>query len=218
MISTPASSAAQEQPLTLSQQLKGYTSPSSHLSNTTSLFHLTKNVPQGLPGDRLELPLVHMSTCNIYNYTAVKAHLRLHSFPDSASTLHVDNHGTLRKGEHAFDLGVWDNYHWSIRTKEREQEGSWWVASSFPEQTQRELLPSSKTNGRKNVNAWHMGISEVAWRHVGRVIKVCMYAQLRKAHLISLSGLLLFVRIHIGRATLIMCYVNWTVVCYNIPH
>lgn len=46
------------------------------------------------------------------------------SFSEAASALHMDNHGTLRKGEHEFDLGVWDNYHWSMRTKEKEGRGA----------------------------------------------------------------------------------------------
>lgn len=32
----------------------------------------------------------------------------------------MDNHGALRSGEHEYDLGVWDNYHLSMRTNEEE--------------------------------------------------------------------------------------------------
>lgn len=63
----------------------------------------------------------------------------------------MDNHGTLRKGEHEFDLGVWDNYHLSMRTKEKEG-GELMGGRQFP---------SSPTNGR--IKLWHMGISEAAW-------------------------------------------------------
>lgn len=114
--------------------------PLPHLSNTASLFHLTQNCPIRTPRRRAGATIsAHVNMQHLQLHCCESplkvAQLSRHinsdkSLSESAPALHVDNHGTLWKGEHEFDLGVWDNYQWSMRTKGGGRGADGWRAVS----------------------------------------------------------------------------------------
>lgn len=110
------------------------------------------------------------------------------SLSESASALHQDNHGTLRKGEHEFDLGVWDYYHWRTkdRVREREGDGGEWMGGMQLSRTDNiscyPILPLTQGENayRWSVSMWHMGTSKrmangsLKKEGTGRIIKNCV--------------------------------------------
>lgn len=116
--------------------------PLLHLSNTTSLIHLTKNCPIRTP--RRQAGATISAHVNMQ-------HLKLHRCESPLKVAQLSRHinwdRSSQNQPQLFDLGVWDNYH-CVWEQKRETDGTWWVVSSFPELKQCELLPSSSTNGR----------------------------------------------------------------------